>query len=447
MSNTGSSRPRSTTAATPSYRWLLYCLLFFLGWVVMYADRSILSPVQELVREQFTLTQAAVGTISSVFFIIYVAAQIPSGILGDRVGRIKLIFIGFIIFGISTLLTGVSGMLHTFGLLLVCRALAGLGEGFYYGPQYAASAEAVPVKHRALGAAIINSGQGIGIALGISVSTWMTYTLKLNWAWAFILAGLVTLVVGAAIYFGVPESRPEGPTRTIAEELSRFGGLLKNRNLVGSFVMLFAGMYAFFVMVTWLPTFLSAELGMTPGRAGNIASLTFWVAVPAGILMGHLSDRYRARRTFVLILVPITIFTILLLGFTISQTVLIGAIVAYGIFGKLALDPVLISTVADNVDNSTRSTAYGLYNCVGMIAAVLAPPATGYLVDITGSFQSAFIVAAILLALGAAIYLACYRPHLDPLNTMQSPESPERAQPAQPEQSAQPAQSAEPAQS
>ena len=155
------TRPQPNPAETDgSRRWVLYSILFFLGWVMMYADRSILAPVQSLVADQFQLTNAEVGLVSSVFFGVYVLTQIPSGILGDRVGRVRLIFVGFLIFGVATALTGVTGLMHVIGLFLLMRAFAGLGEGLYYGPQYAKSGEETPLKHRALGAAIINSGQG-----------------------------------------------------------------------------------------------------------------------------------------------------------------------------------------------------------------------------------------------------------------------------------------------
>ena len=50
--------------------WLVTSLLFFLGWVFMYADRTILSPVQGVIREEFLLSNAEVGLITSVFFIM-----------------------------------------------------------------------------------------------------------------------------------------------------------------------------------------------------------------------------------------------------------------------------------------------------------------------------------------------------------------------------------------
>ena len=114
--------------------WLVTSLLFFLGWVFMYADRTILSPVQGVIREEFLLSNAEVGLITSVFFIMYTAVQIPSGLLGDRFGRTKIILFGFMVFGAATALTHFAS---SFLMLILIRILAGFGEGFYYGPQYA----------------------------------------------------------------------------------------------------------------------------------------------------------------------------------------------------------------------------------------------------------------------------------------------------------------------
>lgn len=111
--------------------WLVTSLLFFLGWVFMYADRTILSPVQGVIREEFLLSNAEVGLITSVFFIMYTAVQIPSGLLGDRFGRTKIILFGFMVFGAATALTHFAS---SFLMLILIRILAGFGEGFYYGP-------------------------------------------------------------------------------------------------------------------------------------------------------------------------------------------------------------------------------------------------------------------------------------------------------------------------
>ena len=144
-----------TSASKNQTNWKIAVLFFFLGWIFIYADRMILNPVQTLIRSEFQLTNAEVGLISSIFFLTYTFMQVPSGMLGDKFGKTKVIALGFAIFGLFTGITGIAG---SFGVLLVARALMGIGQGFYYGPQYGLSSELIPTKYRTLGSAIINSG-------------------------------------------------------------------------------------------------------------------------------------------------------------------------------------------------------------------------------------------------------------------------------------------------
>ena len=110
--------------------WKVAVLFFFLGWIFIYADRMILNPVQVLIRTDFNLTNAEVGLISSLFFMTYTLLQVPSGILGDKLGKAKVIAFGFAIFGLFTGFTGLAG---SFGTLLLARAMTGIGQGFITG--------------------------------------------------------------------------------------------------------------------------------------------------------------------------------------------------------------------------------------------------------------------------------------------------------------------------
>lgn len=400
-----------TTPPVRKANWLLTCLLFLAGWVFMYADRAILSPVQEEVREGFGLTNAQVGLLTSVFFIVYVLMQVPSGILGDRMGRVRLIFIGFVLFAMATSLTGFVGFTKIFGLLLLARAMAGFGEGLYYGPQYAKSGETTPTKFRALGVAIINSGQGIGTALGLIASGFITYTLGWGWEATFIIFGIPTFLTGLAMLLFIPDRKPERPRTTMGQEFTRFGSLLKDRSLLVTFLMLFCNVYAFFVMVTWLPTYLTQAWHVSKSSAGSVASLVFWVAIPAALLVGHLSDRWKRRKLFVVVLGPAGLASILLLMLAPSWPVVVISLVLYGVLGKLTLDPVLVAVIADLVPNELRSSAYGLYNGLGMAAAIISPFVTGALVDRTGGYRTAFVLSMALLALGTVVFAFGYREH------------------------------------
>jgi len=166
--------------------------LFFLGWVFMYADRTILSPVMGEIGEQWNLNNAQLGLMSTVFFIAYAAMQIPAGFLADRFGRVKVLVIGYTLFGITTFL---SGLASSFALFLLMRALTGIGEGTYYGSQYGISSNIIPKKYRGLGSAVINSGMAFGISLGFIAASYFTYTLNKGWQFSFYLFAIPTIIV------------------------------------------------------------------------------------------------------------------------------------------------------------------------------------------------------------------------------------------------------------
>jgi MFS family permease len=71
-------------------------VLFSLGWVFMYADRNILSPVMSVIQEQWGLNKGQLGLMSTVFFLTYALMQIPTGYLADRIGRVKVVVVGYI---------------------------------------------------------------------------------------------------------------------------------------------------------------------------------------------------------------------------------------------------------------------------------------------------------------------------------------------------------------
>lgn len=71
----------------------------------------------------FHINDAQLGLINSIFFLTYALSQMPFGILAEKVGRKTMITIGFLLFGLMTLF---SGIVASFGMFLIVRALPGL---------------------------------------------------------------------------------------------------------------------------------------------------------------------------------------------------------------------------------------------------------------------------------------------------------------------------------
>jgi len=394
----------TTAAATPTAEnrrfgipgWWITVFLFWLGWVFMYADRTVLNPVMKDIQQEFGLNATQLGLISSLFFLSYAILQVPAGILGDRIGRKKVLVPGFILFGVFT---AVTGTVKSFWQLIASRIVTGAGEGTYYGPQYGISSEQIPKQHRSTGSAIINSGMAFGIALGLMASSWMAYTLGYGWRAPFYFMALPTIVTGLLIWFLVRETaRPQGAAS--ASQQGAFGALVRNRNLQITFLMVFCSLFGFFMILTWLPYYLQTERGIPGKEIGNIASLVAWVSIPGGLLFARISDKLGRRKPLVFALVPVAAASLVSIAWLDSVSAVIVAICVYGFFGKLALDPVLIATVADNAPQQSYGTAYGIFNFVGMSSSILAPTVAGMVADATGSLAANFYISAVVLVVG-----------------------------------------------
>jgi MFS family permease len=387
--------PQERRAGIPG--WWITVFLFWLGWVFMYADRTVLNPVMKDLQTEFGLTATHLGLISSAFFLSYAVLQIPAGILGDRIGRKKVLVPGFLLFG---LFTAVTGTVKTFWQLIASRIVTGAGEGTYYGPQYGISSEQIPPQYRSLGSAIINSGMAFGIALGLMASSYIAYTLGMGWRTPFYLMAIPTILTGLLIWFVVKENPRPTAAAAQASQSGAFMSLVRNRNLQLTYLMVFCSLFGFFMILTWLPYFLQTERGIPAKEIGNITSLVAWVSIPAGLVFARISDRLGRRKPLVAGLVPIAAASLVSIAFLHDVNQVITAICVYGFFGKLALDPVLIAAVADNAPKESYGTAYGIFNFVGMSSSILAPTIAGVISDATGSLAANFYISAAVLLVG-----------------------------------------------
>ncbi|WP_051348809.1 MFS transporter [Peribacillus kribbensis] len=375
--------------------------LFFLGWVFMYADRNILSPVMDRIGAEWNLNKAQLGLMSTVFFAAYAFMQIPTGFLADRFGRVKVLVIGYSVFGIATFLTG---MTATFMIFLAARVVTGLGEGTYYGSQYGISSTITPNKYRGLVAAIINSGMAFGISLGFISSSYFTYTLNKGWQYPFYLFAVPTIIIAVLIAIFVRDhSHKDKKQRDKNEKVEMKKLFTKNHILV--YILIFCSLYGFFGMLTWLPYYLQTARGIEASKTGIVSSLVPWASIPGAILFGYLSDRIKSKKPIIIGLAIAGAICQFAIPYTENYSFLIAGLILYGLLGKLALDPVLISYMADITPSSMYSRVYGFFNFSGMLSSIFAPYITGYFADKTGSLEFGFYLSGGLLIIGALLFL------------------------------------------
>lgn len=379
--------------------WKKVAILFFLGWMAIYLNRTSLTASLTSIEGEFNLSASQLGLLNSVFFFAYTFVQIPSGILGDKIGRKLVLVPGLIIFAMGEFFTGVT---YTFWALLLSRFMTGFGEGTYYSPQYAISSEIVPGKYRSISSAFINAGTSVGMAIGLIGSSFLCSTLNLSWRVPIFITSVVIFLV--AILFSrvikndsrLKKNTPKKSTIT----LKGIKELLSNRRFVVASIVNFSSCFGFYLMLSWLPYYLATERGFQGASNGLASSIVAFSSLPGALLLSHLSDKIGSRKKLALVLIPLAAIALSTMVLIQDNTTLIICLIIYGIVGKVTLDPIMIAFVADSTPKESYSTTFGIFNFFGMLSSVLAPTIAGIASDVTGTMQSVFFLSSILLVIG-----------------------------------------------
>jgi MFS family permease len=376
---------------------------FFLGWVFMYADRAVFSPVVTEIRADFGVSLAQIGLLSSAFFFAYAALQVPFGLLAERIGRKRLLVAGFALFGAST---AASGLVGDFALLVALGVVTGIGQATYYPTQFSISAEAIPRRGRALGLAIINNGMAVGVAGGTIIAAVLAFDLQLGWRVSLISMGVLTLVVAALMAILVWE-----PRRAVAARGAPLAASLASPQ-IATYIAAFCSLFGFFVILVWLPYYLQTTRDLGATSSGFVAALAALPAIPSALLLARWSDRTGRRRLPVYGLFTAAAVSLVAIAAAPSTELLIVSLVAYGLTGKLVADPLLVAHLADITEPPAYSMTYGLFNFAGMSASVVAPTAAALIAEVTGSVAPAFVLAAGLLVVGVVVLWRFGRPRV-----------------------------------
>lgn len=406
MSN---SKTSSNTGFDPLY-WKKIVVVLCLGWAVIWIYRTVLTPIfPEIQATIGSHSNAEMGLIASFYFFAYTGMQIPAGILVDKFGKKVVLIPGFCLFIIATLLIGNATSLT---MIYAGSLLAGMGCGSYYGSAYSLSSENIPLERRGLATAIINSGSALGMAIGLIASSLLVKSMGMDWQiMLFIITGLLVvmtvvffLVIKGGSYTASLAASPAASAATPVEETEEASGLFSLR-MISAYVMYFATCYGYYMIVTWLPSFLQQERGFEGVAIGFSAALVAFASVPGALFFSRMSDRFRAKKVQLIIFLQIcAAVTLVCTVISPDSTTLLVSLILYGLLGKLAVDPIMISLVADNAPKKGYGTSFGVFNFFGMSSSVIAPFLTGVISDSTGSKVMGFYISAAILLIGTVIF-------------------------------------------
>nr|WP_206702861.1 MFS transporter [Bacillus sonorensis] len=379
-----------------------------LGWVAIWIYRTILTPIYPQIQESLgNISDTQMGLVASIYFFAYTGMQIPSGALVDKFGQKKVLIPAFIVFALAAFVIGTSS---TIMQVYIGSLLAGISTGSYYGAAFSLSAKHTPKDKKSFSNAIINSGSALGMVIGLIGSSVLVGGFDIQWNYMLVITAIVIVAVTFVFVLFIKQDKTSD--KEVAEEKKDAAlsmdiqneSLFSPRQLVVYFVY-FATCYGYYMIVTWLPSFLVAEKGFNQGSVGYVAALVAVTAVPGALIFTKYIDKNaHLRLRLILFLLIAAAVTISLTVFAPNPAVLYIALILYGLLGKLAIDPVLITYVSDSVSGDRVARALTLFNFFGMSSSVIAPTLTGYIGDVTGSQVLAFYIATILLAAAALLF-------------------------------------------
>jgi len=403
------SNAKAVGGSDPLY-WKKIVVVLCLGWAVIWIYRTVLTPIfPEIQATIGAHSNAEMGLIASFYFFAYTGMQIPAGILVDKFGKKVVLIPGFCLFIIATLLVGNATSLT---MVYVGSLLAGMGCGSYYGSAYSLSSENIPLERRGLATAIINSGSALGMAIGLIASSLLVKSMGMDWqltifmitALLVIMTLVFAVVIRGGSYSSTLAAQPAGSSAAASEESGEASGLFSLR-MISAYVMYFATCYGYYMIVTWLPSFLQQERGFEGVAIGFSAALVAFASVPGALFFSRMSDRFRSKKVQLIIFLELCA-AVMLVCTVISpdSTTLLISLILYGLLGKLAVDPIMISFIADNAPKKGYGTSFGVFNFFGMSSSVIAPFLTGVISDSTGSKVMGFYISAAILLVGTIIF-------------------------------------------
>lgn len=385
--------------------WKQIILVSTLGWIVVWFNRTALTPIYPQLSEYFGgASDAQIGAISSFYFLGYVLMQIPSGILVDRFGKKTVLIPGFILFGLGTLLLAMSTSLEW---MYFGNVLAGIGSGTFYGVAFSMTNEYVPTKYRSLATAIVNSGTAVGSGIGMIASSYFISERGMKWQ-SIEYVSFVTIVVMVIIfilYLHKDETKTQKEVHEFPQEEKMTFKKLMAPKMIGAYAVYFATCYAYYLVNTWLPNFLETERGFTGATIGLATSLIFISSVPGALFFSRIADKHADKKiklvVFLEIMAALTLFLTVMSN---SKSGLLIGLILYGFFGKVAVEPIIISWLGENVSRKGLATTLGMFNFLGMSSSIIAPSLTGMISDQTGSKINAFYLSVIILIIGTLIF-------------------------------------------
>jgi predicted MFS family arabinose efflux permease len=403
----------AATAHTRRARLRLIALLAAVTSLSQFFRASSGAIAPELIRE-LALSPELLGLASGAFFIALGVAQVPVGMLFDRIGARRTV-------AALSVVTVAGALLHVVASsgagLIAARAVLGLGNAASFMSVIVLCARWFPADRLATVLSWIFAVSQAGILLAATPLAALTQAV--GWRWAFAGAAALAALVGAGFLAGVRDEPPGAAARTRAPEslADLLRGVAAIWRIPDITRVLAIHMFAYASMITvlglWAGPYLNDVHGLDPVARGNVL-LAMGVAQAAGMLaIGPLDRRFNTRKWIIVPCAAATIAVLLALAAVPRPPAALAIALLVALCAVASFSIVIVTHGRSLFPDALAGRGVTTVNLAQVTGAALLPIATG---AILGSFALApgrypaegyrvvFAVIAAALAGGLAIY-------------------------------------------
>lgn len=360
---------------------ILAIVAFFVG-----LDSLLVAPLLPVITETISIPDGSGGLLITIYALCYGITAPVFGTMSDRVGRKRMIIIGFAIFSISTFCTGLA---KSFEILLLFRGLTGLSGAMIMPSIFALVGDKVTYESRGKAMGTIMGAMVGSTVIGVPIGAFLSEVG--NWQWTFYSIGLLTLFFTLLVNRILRNEKQRNDVhvsivKTLAAQFKMVSVLFA---LLATFLWTI-GLHGMF---SYIGVYYGDNFGLSVGEIGIVIFLAGVGSVAGNILGGKLADKIGKKNVIVIASIVSSISVML---FSLSTGNLVIAIIVHIIWSLfIGFGQASLTALISELKPAVRGTVMALNSSAMYIGMTIASGVASLTVSHGFPFSSLGIMCAI----------------------------------------------------
>ncbi|OWW11875.1 MULTISPECIES: MFS transporter [Bacillus] len=364
---------------------ILAIVAFFVG-----LDSLLVAPLLPVITETISIPDGSGGLLITIYALCYGITAPVFGMMSDRVGRKRMIIIGFIIFSISTFCTGLA---KNFEILLLFRGLTGLSGAMIMPSIFALVGDKVTYESRGKAMGTIMGAMIGSTVIGVPIGAFLSEMG--NWQWTFYSIGLLTLFLTLLINHILRNEKEREDvhvslTETVDAPLKM---TVVNISVLFALLATFLWTIGLHGMFSYIGVYYENNFGISVGKIGIVIFLAGVGSVAGNILGGKLADKIGKKSVIVIASIVSSISVML---FSLSTENLVIAIIVHIIWSLfIGFGQASLTALISELKPAVRGTVMALNSSAMYIGMTIASGVASLAISNGFPFSSLGTICAI----------------------------------------------------